>query len=397
MRLFSVDELTPGMVIAKSIYDDSYRLLVGRGVALVDSMIQRLKAYGFYQVYIEEPGTEDVLPPEMISDKVRQQASRILNRSFEKITSVSEIKDVTVQDVNKLLDEGTQYGKVINVGDFKTLVTDIIDDLITNNTTAFEAPLFRGYLGRQYEHALNATILSLLIGRQYRYDRKEMGVLGTGGLMHDIGKMVVPSILDKKPEDLDEKERELAVQHPLLGGKLLKEYTQASFTEIACVEQHHEYQDGSGYPYKLTGTNTEPLKNRTRPPGHIFRMAEILVVANTFDNLMDPNITDPPLSPMDAVEKIITMAGKELNAHVVGNAINIINIFPVGATVRITEHPSEDMIGATGVVFKGNVNFPDRPWIVMLYSRKGQRFQEQVKINLLEKKHIKVRLQLRNR
>jgi hypothetical protein len=81
---------------------------------------------------------------------------------------------------------------------------------------------------------------------------------------------------------------------------------------------------------------------------------------------------------------------------VVGNAINIINIFPVGATVRITEHPSEDMIGATGVVFKGNANHPDRPWIVLLYSRKGQRFQDQIKINLLEKKHIKVRLQLRN-
>ncbi len=396
MRLLSVDELKSGMVIAKEIHDDSYRLLVGRGVALVDSMISRLKEHGFYQVYIEEPGTEDVVPPEMISDKVRQQVSRILNRSFDKITSASEIRDVTVQDVNRLLDEGTQYNNVINVGDFKALVTNIIDDLVVSNTAAFEAPLFRGYLGRQYEHALNTTILSLLIGRQYRFDWKELNVLGMGGLMHDVGKMVVPSILDKKPDELDEKERELAMQHPVLGGKLLKEYTQASYTEVACVEQHHEYQDGSGYPFKFVGTNTEPIKNRPRQPGHIFRMAEILVVANTYDNLMDPNVTDPPLSPIDAVEKIITMAGKELNSHVVGNAINIINIFPVGATIRITEHPSEDLIGATGVVFKGNTNYPDRPWIVLLYSRKGQRFQEQIKIDLLEKKRIGISLQLRN-
>ena len=396
MRLFSVDELKPGMVIAKAIYDDSYRLLVGRGVALVDSMISRLKTHGFYQVYIEEPGTEDIVPPEMISDKVRQQVSRTLNRSFDKITSASEIREVTVKDVNRLLDEGTQYAKVINVADFKTLVRNIIDDLVYNNTSAFEAPLFRGYLGKHYEHALNTTILSLLIGKQYRYDRKDMDVLGMGGLMHDIGKMVVPSILDKKPDELDEKERELAMQHPVLGGKLLKEYTQASYTEAACVEQHHEYQDGSGYPFGFVGTNTEPLKERPRQQGHIFRMAEILVVANTYDNLMDPNIADPPLSPMDAVEKIITMAGKELNSHVVGNAINIINIFPVGATVRITSHPSEDLIGSTGVVFKGNANYPDRPWIVLLYSRKGQRFQEQIKIDLLEKKGIGISLQLRN-
>ena len=396
MRLFSIDELKPGMVIAKAIYDDSYRLLVGRGVALVDSMISRLKTHGFYQVYIEEPGTEDIVPPEMISDKVRQQVSRTLNRSFDQITSASEIREVTVKDVNRLLDEGTQYAKVINVADFKTLVRNIIDDLVYNNTAAFEAPLFRGYLGKHYEHALNTTILSLLIGKQYRFNRKEMDTLGMGGLMHDVGKMVVPSILDKKPDELDEKERELARQHPVLGGKLLKEYSQMSYTEVACVEQHHEYQEGSGYPFKFVGTNTEPIKNRPHQRGHIFRIAEILVVANTYDNLMDPNVTDPPLSPMDAVEKIITMAGKELNSHVVGNAINIINIFPVGATVSITSHPSEDLIGATGVVFKGNANYPDRPWIVLLYSRKGQRFQEQIKIDLLEKKGIGISLQLRN-
>jgi hypothetical protein len=109
MRLISVEDLVPGMVIARSIYDDNYRLLVSGGVALDPKIIDRLKKQGFFQVYIEEPGTEDIIPPELVSEKVRHQTSRLLNRSFDNIKTAAEIKQVTVADVNKLLDEGKQF------------------------------------------------------------------------------------------------------------------------------------------------------------------------------------------------------------------------------------------------------------------------------------------------
>ena len=390
MRLIAVDELQPGMVIARSIYDDSYRLLVSGGVALDPRIIDRLKKQGFFQVYIEEAGTEDIVPPELISDKVRHQANRVLNRSFENVKTASELKHTTVKDVNKLLDEGTQFRNMVQVSDFRTIIKNILDDLFTNNVALFEAPLFRGYLGRHYEHTLNTTILSVLIGKQYRFDFEELSVLGMGALLHDIGKMFIPSALDKSPDQYDEEESELIEQHPILGGKLLGKIPQASFAEIASVEQHHENQDGTGYPRGLKGTNTEPLKHRPRGKGMIYRMAEILAVANTFDNLLDPAFTSPPLSPIDAVKEIIEMGGVRLNSHIVGNAVNVINVFPVGATIQIKNHPSEEMEGARGVVFRANKEDPGRPWIVLLFDRRGRRFQEPMTINLLDNQSIKI-------
>jgi HD-GYP domain-containing protein (c-di-GMP phosphodiesterase class II) len=198
--------------------------------------------------------------------------------------------------------------------------------------------------------------------------------------------------LDKPPDQYSEEEQMLMQQHPLLGGRLLQKVPQATFAEIAAVEQHHEYQDGTGYPRGLKGTNTEPLKNRPRQPGQIFRMAEILTVANMFDNLMDPNLTHPPLSPTDAVEKIITMGGGQLNSHIVGNAVNVINVFPVGATVKLLVHPSEDLEQSWGVVVKANPDDPGRPQLVLLYDRRNRRYPEPISINLFDNKAIKIAL-----
>ena len=276
--------------------------------------------------------------------------------------------------------------------EIRTVIQNILDDLFTHHVSLFEAPIFRGYLGQQYEHALNTTIMCIIIGRKYRFDRKDLNTLGVGALLHDVGKTLVPAILEKSPKDYDEKERELYQQHPILGAQLLSRIPRTTHEEIVCVEQHHERQDGKGYPRGLTGSNTEPVKNRLSRKGEISRMAEILAVANAYDNLLDPSITDPPLTPMTAVERIIELGGSQLNSQVVSVAVDIINIFPVGATIYIKSHPSEDMVGSRGVVFKANQENPGRPWVVLLFDRKGRRFPEPVKVNLMDKRAIKIAL-----
>jgi len=140
----------------------------------------------------------------------------------------------------------------------------------------------------------------------------------------------------------------------------------------------------------LKGSNSEPFKNRPRQSGRIFRMAEILAVANMFDNLVDPTVTHPPLSPVDAVEQIITQGGTRLNSHIVGNAVNVINVFPVGATIRVKVHPDQELEEAGGVVFRANKDDPGRPWVILLHNKKGRRFPQPVIVNLLDYKGVKI-------
>ncbi len=392
MRLVIVDELTPGMVMARAIYDDNYRLLVSKGVALDAKLIARLKKQEFFQVYIEEAGTEDVIPSDMITDQTRTQATRILNRTFTKVTTASEIKDASIEDIHTLLDKGTQYRHLVSIPDVRSIIKNILDDLIDNNVSMFESPLFRGYMGQRYEHALNTAILSVLIGRQYRFDRKELNVLAMAGLLHDVGKMLFPDVLEKHPDQYTDEDVEKMKEHPAFGAKLLDKIPQASYAEVASVEQHHERQDGKGYPKGYFGTNTEPIRTRPKEKGRIFRAAEILAVANTYDNLLDPSMTNPPLTPVEAVERLINLGGTVLNSHVVASAVNSVNVFPVGATVRVRSNLVVEVDGASAVVFKANEGALDHPWIILLHDAKGNRFRDKITINLMEKKGIQISL-----
>src|SRR2546428_266914 len=99
-----------------------------------------------------------------------------------------------------------------------------------------------------YLHSLSVSALCISFGEHLQLDDKKIKSIGVGGLLHDIGKVRVPSEILNKPGPLSEKEFDIMKQHVKYGDCILRETTKIEEDSICVTAHHHERLDGTGYP-----------------------------------------------------------------------------------------------------------------------------------------------------
>ncbi|MBC8549088.1 MAG: HD domain-containing protein [Candidatus Brocadiales bacterium] len=106
---------------------------------------------------------------------------------------------------------------------------------------------------RTYTHSINVSVIGLLFGKYLSLDQKELDSLGTGLLLHDIGKSALPNEILSKYGELTKEESNEVRKHPKAGFDLLEHREDIDVLSLKVVLQHHENNDGTGYPYGLAG------------------------------------------------------------------------------------------------------------------------------------------------
>ncbi len=109
-----------------------------------------------------------------------------------------------------------------------------------------------------YMHSLAVGALMMRLGRSLGFGDDPVRELGVAGLLHDIGKLLVPNAILNKDGKLEAEERRMVRNHPELGYRLLKEQGEVSETVLAICRHHHEALDGTGYPAGLTAERIGP-------------------------------------------------------------------------------------------------------------------------------------------
>ena len=175
-----------------------------------------------------------------------------------------------------------------------------------------------------YVHSLNVTVLSTLLGRQLNLDAEACHVLGLGALLHDIGKMEVPSKVLLKPPPLTRPEQQLLEMHTLFGLRM-GEKLMLDDEVLRVIHEHHEYCDGSGYPRQLHEAS-------------IGRLSRIVCITNTFDNLCNPVDPRTALSPHEALARMYTPQWRVRFDEVALKAfIRCMGIYPPGSLVQLQD------------------------------------------------------------
>ena len=173
-------------------------------------------------------------------------------------------------------------------------------------------------------HSERVTCAAVQLGRTMGVDGHEQKRLRTGGLLHDIGKIGIPSRILDKPGKLTNEEYVKICEHPAKGA-LIMEPLEELIDVIPLIRQHHERFDGKGYPRGLAGNDIDPG-------------ARILAVADVYDALC----SDRPYRPGLSIEKVVAIikdgSGTQFDPEVVAAFLQFI------ADQRI-EHPksSEDI------------------------------------------------------
>ena len=388
MILQSLRDLEDDTILGKSIYQENGKLLLGAGFRITSPIKDKLTQRGYSHVYIMEEGTEDVVPEDIISDEIRHHARARLANKIGEIRSQKEFQDVSHDRAVKLLEDG--YMKKVNISyDLKKIVEEILKDISSVGAKYMNSVMIKSKDSYFLDHALNVTTLSIILGRKYRFDHKELMNLALGAFLHDIGKVVIEQLKDSGNSG---RAKQLYREHPTFGYLLLSNSTDITPMETQIVNQHHEHQDGSGFPIGLAGQNLPPIKTVVRETkGHIFRMAEICCIANTFDNMVfNPNDKNQK-APDQAIKQIILDSEKMYNADVVQTLLKVVPYFPVGARIKVMDIVDPHLIGYRGVVAKINDENINKP-VIILTKNKFLKKIKPIVIDTSKFKHVDLKL-----
>jgi HD-GYP domain-containing protein (c-di-GMP phosphodiesterase class II) len=207
------------------------------------------------------------------------------------------------------------------------------------------------------EHCLNVCVLALAFGRHLRMSEEELRLLGLCGLLHDVGKMRIPTGILDKPGRLTEDEFAVMKQHTLIGHGLLESRAEGLHPLTLDVAlNHHERPDGKGYPRGLGERE-------------IAEFARIISVVDAYDAITSNRCYAPEQPSADAQKIIFESRGTQFDEEVALQFIQAIGPYPPGTLVELRN-------GMVGIVLTGKVKFRHLPTVLLLRDANKQPMEE---------------------
>ena len=305
MRYMHVNELRPGDRLGNTVYDKNGAILLTTGANLSTRSIYGLRERGFLNVMIDDEETRGI----------------IIERPIKAELEYSILNNLMELDVNEV------------EGNAKTLVNDLLE----NNVKMTDIVFIKDYDNYTYQHSLSVGYMAAVCGMAAGFTRKEIENLTCAGLLHDIGKIKIDKDIINAPRRLTPEEYSLVQTHSKLGFDMLqKENYSVSSTAKVAVYEHHENEDGSGYPRGLAGKE-------------IHKFAQIIHLCDVFDALTSDRSYRSPMARTEALEFIRDNTGTMFNPFYSVIFLKVTPPYPTGSIVEIATN-------RRGVVVANNIN-----------------------------------------
>jgi HD-GYP domain-containing protein (c-di-GMP phosphodiesterase class II) len=351
MRQIPIDMVRPGMVLGRTVLNARGDVLLRAGAELNDRYLDMLRLRGYPAVLIADPATDDVSIGDVLSERVRQAVTAELCQLYVGAPEPDE----------KQLAE--------NLARLREGMVEMVEEVMSGNAlVALQAMRARDTY--YFEHAIDGTIVALLIARRVGYDRRALQRLAAGCLTRDIGMAKIPTDAINQPGPLGPQEWSMVRHHTTAGYALLRRLRQGAVVPNAVALQHHERQDGLGYPQGLRGTNRISLEAAGQ--GRIILDAEIAAVADVYDALGADRPHRRALAPDRIVVEMQRLSGGHLNRGLVGQLLAILPVFPVGTEVLLRSGPHR---GHHGIVVAVDPEELARPVVRVIADRDGRRIE----------------------
>ncbi len=394
MYRLAVDDLRAGMVVGEDVLDDDGTVLLRAGARLTGTYIAGLRRHGRPGVQVRDGLADDVVVRDIISVPLRASATTHLATVFQGVVRAADAGEhdggveATVARLGEqalALDAATLSAVDRLFADVERLLSEVLDD---DAVATLET--LKTHNGYTYQHSVNVAAVGALLGARAGLSRPELRELVLGCLLHDIGKTYIDVAILDKPGRLTAEEFDEVKKHPRLGFELVRRLPLASILPAHVAYQHHERQDGAGYPRELVGHNRIPRDADDRyDPRRILLLAEVAAVADVYSALTADRPYRPALPHDVAADLMAGMAGAHLNREILGLLFATVPRYPLGHWVELTDGP---LPGARGVVTAVHPERPDRPTVRLLLDAGGRPLGAPEEIDTRVAEGVRLRL-----
>ena len=224
-----LNKLRPGMITAQSIYNSSGASYLTKGTELTKAYIDKLLHLGINDLHVLSYASEvKLLPPDdILSEKTRVMAIR-------------HVYDVFTQ---------VRYEGTFDFEPLSQAAAAMVTDIATRSNNLVQLTDIRVHDEYTFAHSVNVAMLSGMLGKLANLSPDEVQELTVGGLLHDLGKIIVPPEILNKPGRLTKNEFDIIKHHPEAGFSKIRAMALPNAHTLGIVAlQHHEHIDGTGYP-----------------------------------------------------------------------------------------------------------------------------------------------------
>ncbi len=309
MRYIATEDLKPGAILAKTLYGADGRILIRANTALTPFLIARIHSIGFAGTHIFDPGEQE----------------SALKMALDEATRIRAAAHLQNLDIDKCI----------------YIANEITSQVLARKDIAAEVNRVSCYDLTTWLHSVDVCTYSVMLGAALGWSDKDLIQLSQAALLHDIGKCMVNLDVLNKPARLTPDEFGLIKNHPTDGWSILRHNTDLSAPVCAAVYEHHENEDGSGYPRGIKSDK-------------IHRYAKVIHITDVYEACTAKRPYKKPMNPADALENLMAGCGRQFDEGFLTAFCMITVLYPVGCTVLLSD-------GTTATVVENRKNFLARP------------------------------------
>lgn len=255
-----------------------------------------------------QAGTTDVLTKpytrSMLVQTISAQVSDNVEKEWRALPAPQRAALENTVDAFRGIADVLITGETIAFDDVKANCQSLVDVVESNN---FKDILdgVRNHDDYTYAHSMRVATLLTLLGHAAGFKNNDQLIMSSGGLLHDVGKMMIPHHILNKPGKLSTEEFEIMKSHVPETMAYLNKTGNIPKGVMIIAEQHHEKLDGTGYPHGLKGKELNEL-------------ARMAAIVDVFSALTDRRVYKDPMSAEKAMDIIANeMSGNHLDPHFV--------------------------------------------------------------------------------
>lgn len=326
--------------------------------------IDAILASSIKEVWIDSAKGLDVAPGEFVVSEAETEAQvdaelstaaaeeRLVSpvSASEEFARAAKICAQAKRAVTSMFQEA-RMGKAVDTAGAKMLVEEISASVSRNPNALISLARLKTADDYTYMHSVAVCALMVALSKQLNLNEEQTRSAGIAGLLHDLGKALMPMDVLNKPGKLTDEEFTIIKKHPEEGHKLLLASTGADEIALDVVLHHHEKTDGSGYPERLKDSE-------------ISLFAKMGAVCDVYDAITSNRPYKTGWDPAESLRKMAEWANGHFDPMVFQAFVKSLGIYPIGSLVKLSS-------GRLGIVIEQAEKSLLTPRIKVFYSTRS--------------------------